>query len=299
MHARTSFACAPGTVGQPVGGVQRAFGLPPDDVSAGPPDGEARGHGPAPPGRDPEPPAPLVRAPPRQGECERCLRRKGQRLRGVSGAHRRQPVAPDPGAGPRASRGRFGPDGDPRVGVPRYAAVRYQGIYPGVDLVYHGANQRELEYDFVVAPGADPGAVRLGYAGAEGLVLDDAGSLILRTTGGDVLWRAPVAYQDIAGARRSVAAAYRIENGSEIRFRLGDYDSREPLVIDPVLSYSSYLGGSSVDQGSSVATDASGNAYVAGATCSPDFPTQDPFQGSNAGSCDAFVTKLSATGSLV
>jgi cysteine-rich repeat protein len=186
-----------------------------------------------------------------------------------------------------------------RVGVPHYAAVRYAGIYPGVDLVYHGATQRELEYDFVVAPGSDPKTIRLGFEGAERVALDAAGSLILHTPAGELIWRAPVAYQDVAGTRRPVAAAYEIEDGSEIRFRVASYDRKQPLVIDPVLAYSTFLAGSSVDFGLGIAVDASGSAYVTGWTASVDFPTADPLQGSPGGGGDVFITRLSATGTLV
>jgi cysteine-rich repeat protein len=185
-----------------------------------------------------------------------------------------------------------------RVGVPRYGAVRYEAVYPGVDLVYHGSNQGQLEYDFVVGPGADPGVIRLGFAGSRRLGLDPSGNLVLQTGRGRVVWRAPVAYQDTGGTRRPVAARYEVGTRNEVGFRVGDYDRSAPLVIDPVLAYSTLLGGSQIDEGLAIATDASGAAYVTGRTCSHDFPTLGPFQGTPGPGCDAFVSKFTVSGVL-
>ena len=125
----------------------------------------------------------------------------------------------------------------------RYGKVNYQDVYPGVDLVYYG-NQRELEYDFVVAPGRDPAQIALEFAGMESLRLDATGNLVLRTALGDVVQRKPVVYQEVGGKRRPVEGAYRLLADNRVGFAIGRYDAGLPLVIDPIFAYSSYLGGS-------------------------------------------------------
>jgi cysteine-rich repeat protein len=173
-----------------------------------------------------------------------------------------------------------------------------------VDLLFHGSNQRQLEYDFLVSPGADPGRIRLGFEGASRPKLDGEGSLVLRTPEGELIERAPVAYQEIGRKRRPVAIRYAIERQREVVFRVGAYDRNKPLIIDPVLQYSIFLGGTSGEYGMAIAVDGAGNAYVTGTTSSHDFPTLNPFQGSLAGypgtvnTNDAFVTKFNPDGSL-
>ncbi|HYG82932.1 MAG TPA: SBBP repeat-containing protein, partial [Pyrinomonadaceae bacterium] len=191
-----------------------------------------------------------------------------------------------------------------RTGVPTYARVQYQDVYPGVDLVYYG-NQRQLEYDFVLQPGADPRSIALGFEGADRLEVDSAGELVLHTTGGEVRQRKPFAYQETDGARREVAANYVLKGGREVAFEVGDYDPARPLVIDPVLVYSTYLGGINSDSGYGIAVNASGQAFVTGTTASDNFPvtaaakqkTRAPYPG-RAGALysDAFVTKLNGAG---
>jgi hypothetical protein len=183
-----------------------------------------------------------------------------------------------------------------RTNVPTYAKVEYRDVYPGVSLVYYGT-QRELEYDLVVAPGADPGRITLAFEGAERVELDRDGNLILGTTGGVLVSRAPLIYQELGGVRQRVAGGYRLQGSRRVGFRVGVYDRRHALVIDPVLGYSTYLGGTAGDGAAGVAVDGSGNAYMTGSTVSTDFPTQNPAQASNGGGSDAFVTKLNATGS--
>ncbi len=121
-----------------------------------------------------------------------------------------------------------------RVDVSTFARVEYEGVYPGVDLAYYG-RQGRLEYDFIVAPGADPAPIRLGFRGAQGLRIDSSGDLVLETGAGPVRFRRPIAYQQIAGARRPVASGYRLTGSGLAGFTLGDYDPRYPLVIDPSL----------------------------------------------------------------
>lgn len=184
--------------------------------------------------------------------------------------------------------------------VHTYAKVEYQNVYPGVNVVYYG-NQNQLEYDFVVAPGAHPGTITLAFQGTQQISLNDQGELVLHTDSGDVIEHAPVAYQTVDGARRDVAGHYVLEGDGKVGFAVGAYDAMLPLVIDPVLAYSTYLGGSGDDECFGVATDASGNAYITGYTYSTDFPLANPLISSFAppgGSC-AFVTKFSPTGSLL
>ncbi|MCZ6491454.1 MAG: SBBP repeat-containing protein [Acidobacteria bacterium] len=182
-----------------------------------------------------------------------------------------------------------------RSNVPHYARVAYRQVYPGIDLVYYG-NRQQLEYDFVVAPGADPDAIRLGFEGADEIGLDHHGNLILQTAGGELLQRAPVIYQEIEGVKASVAGGYVLQSDNEVSFAVAAYDASRPLIIDPVLEYSSYLGGSEGDQGISVAVDAAGNLYVTGDTISSNFPTTSgAFQ--TTGSSVVYVTKVDAAGS--
>ncbi len=180
--------------------------------------------------------------------------------------------------------------------VAHYGRVRYAGVWPGVDLVYYG-NQGQLEYDFIVAPGADPAAIRMR---ADGASIDLDGNVLLGAAEAGVVLKKPVSFQTVAGARRSVAADYHIERSGghdEIVIALGDYDRSRALVIDPVVEYSTYLGSRKLDEAYAVAVDADGNAYLTGATLHSDFPVQVPFDASfNGGGYDAFVSKLSADG---
>lgn len=190
------------------------------------------------------------------------------------------------------------------TGIAQYAKVRYRGIYPGIDLVYYG-NQQQLEYDFVIAPGADPDVIRLAYRGVNRLSLDQQGNLHIQTQGGELVQHAPTVYQMRDGHMQSVVGHFRlIRQGpnTEVAFALGAYDHRQPLIIDPVLEYSTYLGGSAdFESANAIAVDNNGNAYVAGFTASTDFPTANPLQSAYAGGVsgsfgDAFVAKLSADG---
>ncbi len=185
-----------------------------------------------------------------------------------------------------------------RANVLNYERVEYQNIYPGIDAVYYG-NQQQLEYDFMVAPHANPNVIKLQFQGAQTLRLDRNGDLLLHLDGKDVRLRKPVAYQLINGKRRVIAANYRLESRHQVRFRLGAYHRNHPLVIDPVLVYATYWGGLNQESGFGIAVDNNGNAYVTGATSSTDLPGTNPVQSANAGLLDAFVLKLSADGSTV
>ena len=181
--------------------------------------------------------------------------------------------------------------------VPTFARVRYTDVYPGISLVFYGTD-RQLEYDFIVAPGANPDAVALAFDGVEGLHVDSAGDLVLATGAGDLRLRRPVIYQEVDGERRPVDGGYVVD-GNRVRFRMTAWDPARPLVIDPILAYSTFLGGSSTDQGFGITVDASGNAYVTGSTISTNFPVSSPLQATRLGVTDAFVTKLDSTGALV
>jgi hypothetical protein len=181
------------------------------------------------------------------------------------------------------------------VDIPTYAGVRYSGVYPGIDLVYYG-NQGRLEYDFVVAPGADPDAVRLAFDGAAATGIDEHGALVLHTAGGTLRQPSPIVYQERDGARQPIAGVWVQADGQQVGFRVGPYDRARPLIIDPVLLYSTYLGGIGDDAITRVALDAAGHVFVAGVTTSPDFPGAPPRLG---GEVAAFVTRLGAGGHVV
>lgn len=197
-----------------------------------------------------------------------------------------------------------------RTGIQTYGKVDYAEVYPGVDLVFYG-NQRELEYDFVVAPGADPGRIAWRIDGARASI-DAKGDLTLSAPNGLATFRKPVVYQLLGDRKVPVDGGFAAK-GSEVRFRLGSYDRCKPLVIDPVLSYLTYLAGTGSDEigqftgpgilhnGSSqgIAIDAAGSAYVTGRTSSADFPAKSAYQGvsNKGGAPSAFVTKFSPDGS--
>ena len=181
--------------------------------------------------------------------------------------------------------------------VPSYEAVRYQEIYPGVDMLFYG-RQHRLEYDFIVAPGADPKAIALNISGARRLELDSQGDVLMSVAAGKVALQKPVVYQEVNGQRREIAGNYTITNNHQIRFAVGTYDRTQPLTIDPVLNYSTYIGGESFDLGLGLALDAAGDAYIAGQTFSTAFPQMNalaaPADVATLGS--AFVTELNPTG---
>ena len=185
-----------------------------------------------------------------------------------------------------------------RTNVPTYAKVRYENVYPGVDLVYYG-NQAQLEYDFVVAPGADPKKIRLYIDGAKKLETDAHGDLVLDLAGAEVRLLKPTVYQRVVGGRKEIASRYVLHGRRAAGFEVAGYDRNEPLIIDPVLTYSTYLGGSSGAFGNAIAADSTGNAYVTGGTTSTDFPTKNPAQATQGGNTDVFVSKFDPTGSTL
>jgi hypothetical protein len=189
-----------------------------------------------------------------------------------------------------------------RTNVPNYRTVAQRGVYPGIDVVYYGT-QHQLEYDFLVAPQADPSTVQLSFVGVQDLRTDQEGDLLLAIAEGNIRLHKPIAYQEIDGAKRTVLVSYIVNNQHEVSFHLGPYDTDRPLVIDPVLSYSTYLGGSNIDGANGIAVAPDGTAFLAGGTFSSDFPTAHPLQpdvgGPNDLPQDAFVAKISADGSTL
>lgn len=185
-----------------------------------------------------------------------------------------------------------------RADVQTFGRVLYPDLYPGVDLLFYG-NQRRLEYDFVVAPGADARAIRLEFAGARRLRLDAGGALVVETAAGELRQPKPFVYQDVDGARREVSASYVLRGAREFGFEVGPHDDARPLVIDPVITYSTFLGGAYGESGYGIAVDRAGHAYVTGTTASDDFPLANAFQAGRRGVGDVFVTKLNPGGTAV
>ena len=184
--------------------------------------------------------------------------------------------------------------------IAQYARVNYESVYPGVDLTYYG-NQGQLEYDFRVAPGADPNKIALTFEGASTRL--DGGDLVLSTSHGDVRFHAPYIYQPNGSTKKTVAGSFRQLADNKIGFQIGNYDRSRELIIDPVLSYSTYLGGSGTEASVQVAVDSSLNIYVAGATDSLDFPLSQapnptPIQSTRNGPQNLFIAKLNPSAAI-
>jgi uncharacterized protein (TIGR03437 family) len=211
------------------------------------------------------------------------------------------PASKAEGAEPRIATSNYFIGNDPakwRTGVANYGRVRFSEVYPGIDLVYYGKDG-QLEYDWIVRPRADPAKIRLKFAGVKKMRVDRNGDLVLETGSGEVREKKPVVRQ----AGGEIAGRY-VVRGREVAFEVAKHDAAEALVIDPVLGYSTYLGGSANDHGYGIAVDSGGNAYITGNTGSTDFPTVNPFQKTNpegsspgAGGGCVFVSKVSADGS--
>ena len=178
--------------------------------------------------------------------------------------------------------------------VPIYGRVRYQNVYPGIGLVYYG-NGSQLEYDFEIQPGADPRRIQLEIRGATRIELDQEGNLTLNLGNGEVHFQSPVIYQEQMGRRIPVNGTYVMTDSTHIAFQIADYDLSKPLIVDPVLIYATYLGGSGTDQATGIAVDSSGSVYVAGYTNSPDILLTTlgvPAKNAN----HVFVAKINPTG---
>src|SRR5262245_44724759 len=188
-----------------------------------------------------------------------------------------------------------------RANVPTYAKVHYENVYRGIDLIYYG-NERQLEYDFIVHPGADPRHIRLTFQGADRLEVDARGDLVMHTAAGEIHQRKPVIYQEVDGVRHEIQGGYVLKGPRRVGFQVAAFDPSRPLIIDPTLVYSTFLGGSGNESASGIAVDAAGNAYVTGVTSSLNFPTTlGAVQTASGGGgfADAFVTKLDPTGSTL
>ncbi len=176
-----------------------------------------------------------------------------------------------------------------RHNVPQFARVQYEDVYPGINLVFYG-NQGRLEYDFQVAPGSDPAQAELEFDGAK-LELNN-GALIMQGEGGSVRLDAPRVYQEIAGQKQPVEGSFVLRAANHVGFAIGPYDHSRQLVIDPVLSFSTYFGGSGDEHATSVAVDGSGNIYLAGSTTSPNLPAAGVYQTTLKGTQNAYIAKI-------
>jgi hypothetical protein len=179
--------------------------------------------------------------------------------------------------------------------VPNYRAVTYQEVYDGIDLKYYGSGSH-LEYDFIVSPGADYSTIKVKYEGADSIFVNNRGELVVSTGWGDVVEQQPVVFQLDDGAKVPVEGKYLLRDRTSFGFEITNHNPALPLIIDPVLSYSTYLGNGSDDNGEDIAVDASGAAYITGYTYSANFPTFNPYLDTLQGIHDAFVTKLNSSG---
>ncbi|MCW3095816.1 MAG: hypothetical protein JWL77_1434 [Chthonomonadaceae bacterium] len=230
-------------------------------------------------------------------------------------ALRMQLVGADPGAKataeqPLAGRVNYFIGRDPRqwhADVPTFGRAGFHGVYPGVDLVYYGSQQR-LEYDFVVAPHADPAQIKLRFAGADRVWVDRQGDLIVGMHGRILTWRKPSVYQEGKGGKQAVSGRFRMKSlpdgQSQVSFALGNYDARRPLVIDPILTYSTLIGGTSNGEvANGIAVDRDGNAYITGNTASIDYPTTSgsaqPVSKSPLNGGEVVITKFNAAGTAL
>jgi uncharacterized protein (TIGR03437 family) len=213
------------------------------------------------------------------------------------------------GAEPLAARANYILGNDPaqwRTGVPLFGRAVYRGLYPGVDLVFHGT-AGAMEYDFVVQPGASVRPIAFEISGASALRLEPDGALAIATSAGEIHWHKPEVYQTADGVRREVAGRF-VRHGRRVTFALGPYDHSRSLIIDPTLTYASYFGGSRDEAARGIAVDASGNIYITGSTLSNNLPvTNGAFQTGYHGGTgnsglalggDAFVAKFTPAGAL-
>ena len=181
-----------------------------------------------------------------------------------------------------------------RQGIPNYERARFGEVYPGIDLIYYGSQER-IEYDFVVSPGGNPDQIRFELEGPERIELDTKGNLLMQLGPDTMTFEAPIVYQEVEGKRSLIAGAFTLLDKNQIGFTLGAYDPEVTLVIDPVLSYATYLGGTLEERIGAIAVDNDKNIYVVGSTRSIDFPTTDPAIGVG-GNMDILVAKISSDG---
>jgi hypothetical protein len=189
-----------------------------------------------------------------------------------------------------------------RTNISQYERVHFENVYPGIDMDYYG-NQRQLEYDFIVQPGASPEAITLKFDlstnDEPGIWINEQGDLVIKIDEGVVYKRKPIIFQEVDGSRLIVDGRYLFKGEGEVGFQVTDYDPSKPLVIDPILSYSTYLGGTFEDRGLDIAVDSVGNAYITGNTYSVNFPVINPLQTGLRGTIDVFVTKINSFGTAI
>ncbi|HQR34766.1 MAG TPA: SBBP repeat-containing protein [Blastocatellia bacterium] len=204
------------------------------------------------------------------------------------------------GLEPLSSKTNYFIGNDPRewqTDIRTFSRVTQRSVRPGVDAIFYG-NQRQLEYDFVVSPQANPRQVELAFDGADALKLNEQGDLLIAVADEQMVMRKPVIYQEVNGKRQLIEGGFSIRN-QIVGFEIGDYDLSSPLVIDPVVDYSTYFGGSGTDIGYGIAVDKLGFVYITGQTGSLNYPTKNPYQAARDGATDAFVTKINPKGSTV
>ncbi|MGD0632555.1 MAG: SBBP repeat-containing protein, partial [Terracidiphilus sp.] len=183
--------------------------------------------------------------------------------------------------------------------VPQFGRVEYRGVYPGIDVAYHGNNQ-QLEYDFLLAPHADPRRIRLAVDGADRVQIDPAGDLVLTVGSDEIRERKPVIYQETLNGRRVVTGHYIALDGNQVGFELGNYDANTPLVIDPVINFSTFFGSTGADSGLAVTLDPEANVYMCGAAGAGTFHGTDiGSPGFTGNETAAYVVKVSSTGTLI
>jgi hypothetical protein len=185
-----------------------------------------------------------------------------------------------------------------KTGIETYRRIVYRGLYPGIEASYAGAHG-EIKSEFVVAPNSSAAQIRLRYEDASSVSIESNGDLVVRGAGAELREKAPKIYQDLTAGRKSIEGRYRLLDLRTVGFEVGSYDSSQPLVIDPPVSYSTYLGGGSISSVTGIAADSSGNVYAAGWTESLNFPVTGAIQAGNHGGVDAFVAKLSSSGTAL
>lgn len=183
-----------------------------------------------------------------------------------------------------------------RTDVPNYQSILLKNVYDGIDVRFYG-NEESVEYDFIVAPGADPSLIQMEFDSIRGLSIDDHGNLVVETTWGTMRQLKPVIFQQENGWRENVEGRFLIKDSHRVGFEIVDeYDPKFALLIDPVLTFSTYLGGADVDTPHDVAVNASGQVFMCGETASSPFPLVNPYDNTIGGPTDAFVTKFNAAG---
>lgn len=193
-----------------------------------------------------------------------------------------------------------------KTNIPAYSEVYYKDIYAGIDMRFYSAKSGDMEYDFIVHPGADAEKITVAFEGIDGMQVDDKGDLIIKTAFGDMRQKAPHIYQTVDGSKNEIAGTFRIQNSDletaaffEYSFALASYQKEYALVIDPELVFYTYLGGSSSESAEGIAVDKSGNIYVTGSTGSSNFPTFNALYPTMYGTYDIFVTKINPSGTAI